>query len=53
MMGITKLTKMEDLAIICGVNRVSVYGVNDLKTVVGSLSPSKASTKGLAPYSPI
>jgi hypothetical protein len=42
MMGITKLTKMEDLAIICGVNRVSVYGVNDLKTVVGSLSNLKS-----------
>lgn len=36
-MGLTKLNKVKDLSIICGVNRVAVYGVNDLKTVVGSM----------------
>lgn len=38
MMGLTKMTKVTDLAIICGVNRVALSGVNDLKTVIGAMN---------------
>jgi hypothetical protein len=37
MMGLTKLHKVTDLSIICGINRVGISGVNDLKTVIGSM----------------
>lgn len=35
--GLLKLTKVTDLTILCGVNRVAVQGVQDLKTVIGSM----------------